>query len=47
MESDLESLGWGGSMITGVSNYQHLGYPLDVDVANVQLIDWIENKSKD
>ena len=29
------------------SIYWHLGYPLGVDVANVQLIDWIGSKPKD
>ena len=29
------------------SIYRHLVYPLVVDVANVQLIDWIRSKLKD
>ena len=37
-ESDLECLGWRGSVITRGSIYRHLNYPLGVDVANVQLI---------
>ena len=46
-ESDLECLGWQGSMITWGSIYQHLGYPLGANVANVQMIDWIGTKLKE
>ena len=46
-ESDLECLGWRGSMITRGSIYRHLGYPLGIDVTNVQLLDWIGSKLKD
>ena len=46
-ESDLECLGWRGSVITRGSIYRHLGYPMDVDVSHVQLIDWIGSKLKD
>ena len=34
-------------MITRGSIYRHLGCPLGVDVANVQLIDWIDDKLKE
>ena len=40
----MECLGWRGLVITRGSIYQHLGYPLGIEVTNVQLIDWIGSK---
>ena len=46
-ESDLQSLGWQGSVIHRGSIFRHLGYPLGVDVTNAQLLEWIGSKLRD
>ena len=47
IETNLQSLGWLGSMLYRGINFHHLGYPSGVDVVNSQIIEWIYNKLQD